>query len=100
MSTSSPNQGYTVGTVNFLSTGGTTTGGSTGGNEGTGGGDPIGPNWSSDKGDFTATWEINGNTITFLMKAQSTGWISLGVADNPSMTNADYFTGWVCLADD
>lgn len=30
-----------------------------------------------------------------MMSVKGTGWISLGVADNPTMTDADYITGWV-----
>lgn len=29
------------------------------------------------------------------MVVKGTGWVSLGIADNPSMKNADYITGWV-----
>lgn len=49
----------------------------------------------SGSGDFKASWVVTGSNIQFTIEGLTAGWISFGIGNTPTMTNADYWTGWV-----
>jgi hypothetical protein len=46
-------------------------------------------------GDFELNWRIDGEIITFAMKAKTNGWVSIGIDPEFKMKNADIYIGWV-----
>ncbi|XP_067947435.1 DBH-like monooxygenase protein 1 homolog [Watersipora subatra] len=58
------------------------------------------PNWlvldSHDK--FNVSWTVEGETITFTVTCETTGWVGLGFSPSGSMADADIIVAWV--ADD
>jgi hypothetical protein len=87
------NKHYTngAGTVNFL----TNQAGTGGGQSGDGVTSVSGPSFSAAGGDYSLTWKVAGDNITFMMKAKTTGWVGFGLGQSSQMPNADMYVGWV-----
>eukprot|EP00026_Physarum_polycephalum_P003901 Phypoly_transcript_03918.p1 GENE.Phypoly_transcript_03918~~Phypoly_transcript_03918.p1 ORF type:complete len:670 (+),score=101.12 Phypoly_transcript_03918:219-2228(+) len=49
--------------------------------------------YRSDDGAFYLGWEIDGNTITFVMTGNSLGYVAIGWGPNPTMLGADMIVG-------
>ncbi len=46
-------------------------------------------------GDFLLYWSVAGDTVHFAVRAQTQGWISLGIEPTQVMAEADMIFGWV-----
>ena len=46
-------------------------------------------------GDFELSWRIDGEIVSFAMKAKTIGWVSLGIDPEVKMKNSDIYLGWV-----
>jgi rhodanese-related sulfurtransferase len=46
-------------------------------------------------GDYELSWRIDGEIVSFAMKAKTTGWVSVGIDPEFKMKNADIYLGWV-----
>lgn len=49
------------------------------------------PTATSSNGRFSAWWEVNGPVVTFVMRGQTSGWVSLAISNGPAMTNIDRY---------
>lgn len=45
-------------------------------------------------GDFTFKFTIIGEDLHMVMSAKTSGWLSIGIAKSPTMSNADTYTAW------
>lgn len=58
--------------------------------------------FTSASGAYSASWSIAGDVITFVVKASTTGWVSIGWSEGQSKSGhekCDMVTGWVDDAD-
>jgi len=55
----------------------------------------ITPEYTWDGGDFSIIWKIDNDVLTLTMQAKTNGWISCGICQSDSMSNCDFWTGWV-----
>lgn len=46
-------------------------------------------------GDYVLNWRIDGEIITFAMKAKTVGWVAVGIDPELKMLNTDIYIGWV-----
>jgi len=58
---------------------------------------PKGHSWTNQDGDFKVSWEVSADkqSILFLLEARTLGYVSIGLADHPTMPSTDCYVGWV-----
>ena len=54
------------------------------------------PSFASPGGEFSSTWSVSGQTISFAATFATDGWVSIGINNKPTFhSSGDCFVGWI-----